>query len=67
MALLERTTEVVSMGSYITIAEGARLKGVDYHAFRMWLRNHPEIPIMRLGKNILVQKVELEKYRPYSK
>ena len=52
------------MGDYVTIAEGARLKQVNYHALRMWLRTHPEVPIMRLGKNILVQKVELEKYIP---
>lgn len=65
MALLERTTEVVSMGNYVTIAQAAKIKHVEYHAVRMWLRNHPEVPIMRLGKNVLVRIDELDKYRPY--
>lgn len=65
MALLTRpNTEEMVLSSYVTVAQGAAAKGVSYHAFMMWLRNHPEVSVARLGGRILVRKIDLEKYIP---
>lgn len=65
MALLTRpNTEEVLLSSYVTVTQGAAAKGVSYHAFMMWLRNHPEVSVARLGSRILVRKIDLEKYIP---
>ena len=64
MALLARSRELI-LDHHVTIAQGASIKGVDYHALRMFLRNHPEIETRRIGSVVLVRKEELlEKYQP---
>jgi hypothetical protein len=65
MALLERTQELALPDGYLTLARAARVKGVDYHTLRMWLRMHPEVPLARVGDTVLVRLVDLVDYRPY--
>jgi excisionase family DNA binding protein len=64
MAVLDRVTEVVDIGNYVTVQEAAKLKGVKYRTMHMWLCNHPEVPVKRYGRYILVRKDELEAYIP---
>lgn len=64
MALLARSEEL-SLPGYVTIAQGAKLKGVNYHALRVWLRKHPEIETRRIGDVIVVRRQDVEeKYQP---
>lgn len=63
MSLVAQSEEL-SINGYVTIAQGARLKRVNYHALRMWLRTHPEIPTKRVGSIIVVRLAELDKYTP---
>jgi hypothetical protein len=65
LALLTRSEEL-SIPGFVTIAQGAKLKGVSYDALRIWLRNHPEIATKHIGKSIILRTVELEKYPPWS-
>ena len=64
MTLLQDATELGShgLGNLVTIKQGAALKGVKYDALRVWLRNHPEIKIWRVGTTITMRKEDLEKY-----
>jgi hypothetical protein len=65
MALLTREdTKEMSLGSYLTIAQGARLKGVRYHTLRAWLAYHPEVHLRRVDCRLLVREVDLERYIP---
>jgi hypothetical protein len=63
MSLVAQSEEL-SISGYVTIAQGARLKQVNYHALRMWLRLHPDVPTKRVGTVIVVRTDELEKYTP---
>jgi hypothetical protein len=62
-ALLERA-EPISVNGVVTIAEGARRKGVTYHSLRLWLRSNPTVPLLKIGTIVLVRTDELEKYQP---
>lgn len=62
MALLTQATEL-SITGYVTIREGARIKGVSYGCLLMWLRNH-NVPVKRIDKHIMVSTAELEQYQP---
>lgn len=62
MALLA-TAEPLSIGSYVTIRQGARIKNVSYGCFLMWLRNH-HVPVRRIDSRIMVSIADLERYTP---
>ena len=65
MALLTReNTKDMSLGSYVTIAQGAKLKGVRYHTLRAWLAYHPEVHLMRIDRRLVVREADLERYVP---
>ncbi len=55
---------LLNLDDWVTIAEGAEIKGVSQDAFRMWIRLHPTTLVCRVGRTVLVRKSDLEKYVP---
>jgi len=62
-ALLDRA-DTVHMYGLVTMAQAAERLETSYHGLRMWLRYHPEIPLLKLGTIVLLRVDELEKIRP---
>lgn len=60
------TTEaprIESVGNLLTLRQAAKEKGVHYDSVRLWVRRN-KVPVVRLGRSILLDRKELVKYIP---
>ncbi len=51
----------------LTIAQAARLMGVNYQAMQKYLKRHSEIQTYRIGRVIVVPRSALVEYVPVMK
>lgn len=61
MLVTERKIE--SIGNLLTMREAAREKHVTYAALRKWVYR-AQVPVVRIGRSILIDRNELNKYHP---
>ncbi len=61
--LLSRAHPVNMYGLH-TLTDVAQRKSVSYNGLRMYLRYHPEVPLLRLGTILLLRTEDLEKLQP---
>lgn len=55
--------KVESIGSLLTLREAAREKQVNYEALKKWVYRS-QVPVKRLGRSILLDRKDLNKYHP---
>ena len=62
---LATKSEPINLKYLFTIEQAAKAKQVNYDAMRIYLRLHPEIPTIRVHRDVLVRWEDIkEGYKP---